>query len=48
LIFGIIGGVFQTYAEGITLLAWCLLLRCVFKMTLLHDKQKNKKGIQTE
>jgi hypothetical protein len=48
LIFGIIGGVFQTYAEGITILAWCLLLRCVFKMTLLHDKQKNKKGNQTE
>ncbi len=48
LIFGIIGGVFQTYAEGITILAWCLLLRCIFKMTLLRDKQKNKKENQAE
>ena len=42
LIFGIIGGVFQTYAEGITLLAWILLLRCIFKMTLLREKRKNQ------
>lgn len=49
LIFGIIGGVFQTYAEGITTLAWLLLLRCIFKMKMLRDKQKSQdKENQTE